>query len=42
MAIVGDAAATDPACSLSPHHQAFAALAESSSSSEIAYAYRGR
>jgi pyrroloquinoline quinone biosynthesis protein E len=43
MAIVGDAAATDPACELSPHHDRMQSLAgQDSSSASIAYAYRGR
>ncbi len=43
LAIAGDATATDPACELSPLHDAMAALAsEASSTGEVAYAYRGR
>jgi PqqA peptide cyclase len=42
MAFAGDAAATDPACSLSPHHAAMLAVAEADSSSgEQTYRYRG-
>jgi PqqA peptide cyclase len=41
LAITGDAAATDPACALSPHHDALAALAEAESHAEPpAFAYR--
>jgi PqqA peptide cyclase len=41
LAITGDAAATDPACALSPHHDALAALAEAESNAEApAFAYR--
>ncbi|MCW3473257.1 pyrroloquinoline quinone biosynthesis protein PqqE [Limobrevibacterium gyesilva] len=43
LAITGDAAATDPACDLSSHHLAMAALAEQEAAAhEIRYAYRGR
>ena len=43
LAVVGDAAATDPACDLSPHHARMLALAEASSASaEVRYEYRGR
>ncbi len=42
MAIAGDPAATDPACSLSPHHAAFQALAEDAAAGDLEYAYRGR
>lgn len=43
MALVGDAAATDPACELSPHHAQMQELAEGESSqAEQDYAYRGR
>ncbi len=43
LAIAGDAAEADPACELSPHHAAIAALAETAAApSEIRYAYRGR
>jgi pyrroloquinoline quinone biosynthesis protein E len=43
MAIVGDAAATDPACELSPHHVRMQALAgQDSSEAAEAYLYRGR
>ncbi|MGA8193234.1 MAG: pyrroloquinoline quinone biosynthesis protein PqqE [Acetobacteraceae bacterium] len=43
LAITGDAAATDPACELSPHHARMLELAEAASSgSEARYAYRGR
>jgi pyrroloquinoline quinone biosynthesis protein E len=43
MAIVGDAAATDPACELSPHHDWMQSLAgQESSDPATAYVYRGR
>jgi pyrroloquinoline quinone biosynthesis protein E len=43
LAIVGDAAATDPSCDLSPHHARIQALAEQSGASNTTdYAYRGR
>jgi pyrroloquinoline quinone biosynthesis protein E len=43
LAIVGDAASTDPACELSPHHHRMLALAEhDSGDAEIHYDYRGR
>jgi pyrroloquinoline quinone biosynthesis protein E len=43
MALTGDAAATDPACELSPLHPRMLALAEQDSGdAEIRYAYRGR
>jgi pyrroloquinoline quinone biosynthesis protein E len=43
MAIIGDAAATDPACELSPHHAQMRALAEQASSgADERYVYRGR
>ncbi len=43
MAIAGDAAATDPACELSPHHALMQTLAEQdASAASEAYAYRGR
>ena len=43
LAIVGDAAATDPACELSPHHAQMLALAEQDSvDADIDYTYRGR
>ena len=43
LAIVGDAAATDPACELSSHHPRILALAEADSiGQETDYAYRGR
>ncbi len=42
LALAGDAAATDPACELSPHHAAMLALAEAESEGEVAYLYRGR
>jgi PqqA peptide cyclase len=43
LAIAGDAAATDPACELSPHHAHILALAEQDSAGgTIQYAYRGR
>ncbi len=43
LAITGDAAATDPACELSPHHARMLALAEQDSvGAEVRYAYRGR
>ena len=43
LAIVGDAAVTDPACELSPHHSRMLALAEQDSvGADIRYVYRGR
>ena len=43
MAITGDAAATDPACELSPHHARMQALAEQDAAAAAEdYAYRGR
>ena len=43
LAIVGDAAATDPACELSPFHARMRALAEEDAVAEdVDYAYRGR
>ncbi|MBV8093442.1 MAG: pyrroloquinoline quinone biosynthesis protein PqqE [Acetobacteraceae bacterium] len=43
MAILHDPAATDPACSLSPHHAEMLELAELASESGVAeYEYRGR
>lgn len=44
MAIVGDPAATDPACALSPHHEAFQELATEASAGDAIpqYGYRGR
>ena len=43
MAIAGDAAATDPACALSPLHPTMVALAEGAADSGTPdYAYRGR
>jgi pyrroloquinoline quinone biosynthesis protein E len=43
MAIVGDPAATDPACDLSPHHARMRDLAEQDSAGAApAYTYRGR
>ncbi len=43
LAIVGDAAATDPACELSPHHARMLVLAEQDSvDADTSYAYRGR
>ena len=43
MALVGDPAATDPACELSPHHARIQALAEHDASQPtMVYAYRGR
>jgi PqqA peptide cyclase len=43
MAIAGDAAATDPACELSPQHALMQMLAEQdASAASAAYAYRGR
>jgi len=43
MALTGDAAATDPACELSPHHAVMQRLAEEASSRpEAAFVYRGR
>lgn len=42
MAFTGDAAATDPACSLSPFHEELLAIAEADSSGEEqSYRYRG-
>ncbi len=42
MAILGDAAATDPACALSPHHPALLALAKTESAEAVPpeFAYR--
>jgi pyrroloquinoline quinone biosynthesis protein E len=43
LAIVGDAAATDPACELSPHHSRMLALAQQDSAAiDSHYSYRGR
>ncbi len=42
LALLGDAAATDPVCELSPHHLSLGALAERQAAGDIAYAYRGR
>ncbi len=43
LAFAGDAAATDPACELSPHHTIMRSLAESdASTSDDEYQYRGR
>jgi PqqA peptide cyclase len=43
MAIVGDAAATDPACELSPHHSRMREIADQDSAGQLlTYAYRGR
>ena len=43
MALTGDAAATDPACELSPHHARIQALAgQDSAEATEDYAYRGR
>jgi pyrroloquinoline quinone biosynthesis protein E len=43
LAIAGDAAATDPACELSPFHGRMQALAEEDAVAEdVPYAYRGR
>lgn len=43
LAIAGDAAATDPACELSPFHARMQALAEEDAVAEdVPYAYRGR
>jgi pyrroloquinoline quinone biosynthesis protein E len=43
LAIAGDAAATDPACELSPHHGWLQALAEQdSATADRTYVYRGR
>lgn len=42
MAVLGDAAATDPACELSPHHAALVETAEQAGVGAIEYAYRGR
>lgn len=40
-AIAGDAGATDPACALSPHHDALLALAADDDAPPGAYVYRG-
>jgi pyrroloquinoline quinone biosynthesis protein E len=42
LALTGDAAATDPACELSPFHVRMRALAEEDAAEDVAYAYRGR
>ena len=43
LAVTGDAAATDPSCDLSPHHERLAALAEQAArTTEAPYVYRGR
>jgi pyrroloquinoline quinone biosynthesis protein E len=43
LAIAGDAAATDPACELSPLHHVMTTLAEEASAAgDVAYEYRGR
>ncbi len=43
LALTGDAAATDPACALSPHHALMLELADQGSAGSPAeYAYRGR
>ena len=43
MALVGDAAATDPACELSPLHAQLGEIAARDSTSDVNdYAYRGR
>jgi pyrroloquinoline quinone biosynthesis protein E len=43
LAVAGDAAATDPACELSPHHARMLSLAEQDSAdADMRYAYRGR
>ena len=42
MSVLGDPAATDPACELSPHHAALVATAEQAGTGAIEYAYRGR
>jgi pyrroloquinoline quinone biosynthesis protein E len=43
MAITGDAAATDPACELSPHHARLRALADREAmEADETYVYRGR
>ncbi len=42
MAVLGDPAATDPACELSPHHAALVDTAEQAGVGAIEYAYRGR
>jgi pyrroloquinoline quinone biosynthesis protein E len=42
MAILGDAAATDPVCELSPHHLELGELAEADAAGARDYAYRGR
>ena len=40
-ALTGDAAATDPVCEFSPHHEALAALAEADArSGEANFVYR--
>lgn len=40
LAVAGDAAATDPACEFSPHHEAMRAMAEEDATGPITYAYR--
>jgi PqqA peptide cyclase len=42
LALVGDARATDPACTLSPHHDLIAAIAEADSAPAVAPDYRYR
>jgi pyrroloquinoline quinone biosynthesis protein E len=42
MALTGDAAATDPACELSAHHQRMRSLARQDAATEQKYIYRGR
>ena len=40
LAIAGDAAATDPACEFSPHHEAMRAMAQEDATRPMRYAYR--
>lgn len=40
LAITGDAAATDPSCEFSPHHERMRALAEGDAAGAIEYVYR--
>ncbi|MGH7044120.1 MAG: SPASM domain-containing protein, partial [Acetobacteraceae bacterium] len=42
MALLGDAAATDPACDLSPHHALMAEIGEQDAATDTPYVYRGR
>jgi PqqA peptide cyclase len=42
LALAGDAAATDPACELSPLHAMMAGLGEREATADVPYAYRGR